>query len=282
MSAKSRRLSRSGRRENRKTAELSWSEMTADQREQELLQWLDSLSRLPPSKPKRIVPGNIDRAARRGARKARRFLAGNPTQESIQASWDIYSWELHSFDDSPVSFAYHAAYLQTLRPRVSVPPLAKEKNARPILTIMADFGMGRLWLNWIGDDSFGVGGSCCDSVGRCGSHPMSDALFEAFNAWIAEFGAAPWSEGSLSDPGDPNSDYVIRPRMILNWPDFHTRGLALARRLKGEVGPAFRVIYEKPREDPAHRDQERREVLDDGSVVLLPPKRPGHMGPAAC
>ena len=274
MSAKSRRPSRSGRK-NPKAAELSWSEMTAGQREQELLLSLDSLSRLPPAKPKRIVPEDIERAARRGARKARRFLAENPTQESIQAAWDMYSWELDSLDDSPVSFAYHAAYLKTLEPRVTVPPLAEEENACPTLTIMADFGMGPLWLNWIGDDNIGVGGSCCDSVGRCGGHPMSDALFEAFNAWIAEFGAAPWSEGSLIDPDDPNSDYLVRPRMILNWPDFHTRGLALAKRLKDEVGAAFRVIYEKPAEDPAHDDHERCEVLDDGSVVLLPPRAIG-------
>ncbi len=113
----------------------------------------------------------------------------------MQAAWDIYECEMHMLDDSPVDFAYYAAYLKTLKRWVTVPPLAEEKRARPILTIMASFCLGPVWLNWIGDDSIGVGGSCCDSLGRCGCHPMSDALFEAFNAWIAELGVAPWSEG---------------------------------------------------------------------------------------
>lgn len=62
--------------------------------------------------------------------------------------------------------------------------------------------------------------------------------------------------------------------MILNWSDFHVRGLELAKRLKGEVGTAFRVIYEKSLANPARQDgYQRFEVHDDGMVVSLPPRR---------
>jgi hypothetical protein len=177
----------------------------------------------------------------------------------LQAAWDIHECEMHMLDDCPVDFAYHSAYLKTLRRRgTELPMQKKERDASPILTVMPDFGSGPfLWINREGDYYRGVGGNCCDSVSRCDNHPMSDALFDAFSKWIAEFETAPWvgwASGGLD----------------LNWPDFHTRGLALAKRLKIEVGAAFRVIYEKPAEDPAHHDHERREVLADGSVVPLP------------
>lgn len=272
MSAKSRRPSR-GCRKNQKPAKLDWSEMTMDQREQELLRYLEYLSRQPRTKCHPLDTENIKRAARRGARKAREFLAENPTQEDIQAIWDMHECEMHMLDDSPADFAYHAAYLKTLKRQATTPSLAKEKNARPILTIMADFGMGPLlWLNWTGDNDFGVGGNCCDSVSRCGGHPMSDALFEAFRRWIVELETAPWTEGALINPDDQFSGYIVKPAPILDWTDFHVRGIALAKWLKRDVGAAFRVIYEKSWADPARQDGQRFEALDDGSAVSLPPK----------
>jgi hypothetical protein len=250
--------------------------MTADQREQGLLQSLDSLSRLPRAKRKPIDPEDIERAARRGARKARRFLAENPTQESIQASWDMYSWELHSVDDSPVDFAYYAAYLKTLQRRVTRSPTAKKTGTRPILTVMDDYGTGSvLWLNWVGNGNIGAGGRCCDADYRCGVHPLSDELYEAFKEWISVFADARWTEGALINPNDPFSDYLVKPAIILNWPDFHVRGLELGRQLKREVGAAFRVVYEKSWADPARQVGQRYEVLDDGSVVALPARAIG-------
>ena len=55
----------------------------------------------------------------------------------------------------------------------------------------------------------------------------------------------------------------------LDWAAFHTIGLALAWRLKCELGSAARVIYEKPREAPLCKLNNRREVLLDGSLVKL-------------
>lgn len=270
MSAKSRRPSRGGRNDQ-KVAAPSRPEMTMDELERQLL---DALSQLPPVKPgKPIDPEDLRRAERRGTCEASRFLAENPSKESIQTAWKMHEFELHIFDDSPVDFTYYDAYLKTLEKRATVPLLVEEQTARPILTVMADLGIGPLlWLNWNGDDARGVGGRCCDAGYRCGIHPMSDTLSDAFGKWIAEFQNAHWTEGTLVNRDDPISDYLVRPKIILNWPDFHTRGLELAQRLKEEVGAAFRVIYEKPREDPARRIDERREVLDDGSVVPLAPR----------
>lgn len=161
--------------------------------------------------------------------------------------------------------------LQGMERRETTTVVMKGASTRPILTVMADFGMSPfLWFNRDGDDSHGVGGNCCDASGRCHSHPMSDPLFEAFTRWAVEYETAPWAEGSRVDPDDLKSDVFVHSEMILDWPDFHARGFELAKRLKDEVGAAFRVIYEKPIEDPACHEDERREVLDEGSVVLLP------------
>ncbi len=45
---------------------------------------------------------------------------------------------------------------------------------------------------------------------------------------------------SLIDPKDQNSGYLVHPQMILNWPDFHTRGLALAKLAEGRSGCSVR------------------------------------------
>jgi hypothetical protein len=285
MSAKSRRSSR-GSCKNPKVAnkatELSRSGMTPGESERQLL---DALSQLPQTEPKPIYLGNIKRAARRGAREARAFLAENPTQDHMQASREMHKCEMHNLDDSPVQFAYYSAYLETLERRGTRSPPARQKNkgARPTLTVMDDYGTGALlWLNWIGADNIGAGDRCCsagyryeDEGYRCGLHPMSNELFEALKEWTATVADAPRTEGTLIDPDDPmSSGYLVKPAVMLNWSDFHARGLKLTRRLKQEVGAAFRVIYEKSWADPARQDGQRFEVLDDGSVVSLPPRRP--------
>lgn len=128
-----------------------------------------------------------------------------------------------------------------------------------ILTIMPDFGFGPfLWIDRSGEDTRGVGGNCCSFQSACGNHPMSEVLLGDFSAWVQEFERADWMPGEAGH------------KLALDWPRFHERGLELAVRLKTEVGSNFRVIYEKPYEDPGRRCQERREVLDDGRIVPLP------------
>jgi hypothetical protein len=285
MSEKSHRSSR-GNCENPKVAqkaiEPSRSGMTLGESERQLL---DALSQRPQTEPKPIDIGDIKRAARRGAREARTFLAENPTQDYMQTVWEMYECEMYNLDDSPVQFAYYSAYLETLERHGARSPSVRRKNkgARPTLTVMDDYGTGALlWLNWIGADNIGAGGRCCsacyrheDKGYRCGLHSMSDELFEALKDWIVAVAEAPRTEGTLIDPNDPmSSDYLVKPEVMLNWSDFHARGLKLARWLKQEVGATFRVIYEKSWADPARHTDQRFEVLDNGSVVPLPQRRP--------
>jgi hypothetical protein len=127
-----------------------------------------------------------------------------------------------------------------------------------VLTVMPDYGVGPfLWTKQLPEITAGVGGNCCDRISACGSHPMSDELHKAFAAWVIEFENA------------PILDYAAH-RIFLDWDDFHKRGVALARRLKAEVGEAFLVIYRKPHEDPGRSDDERREVHADGHLETLP------------
>ena len=102
----------------------------------------------------------------------------------------------------------------------------------PVLTVMVDYGNAPfLWLVERPDQG-GVGGMLCESGGWEDYYPMSEALWRKFA--------------------------------------FHARGLQLARELKAEVGDAYRVVYEKPAEDPNSSLDERREVLADGSLQALP------------
>jgi len=127
------------------------------------------------------------------------------------------------------------------------------------LTVMPDYGMGPfLWINRGGEDA---GGNCCDATGPCDSHPLSAALHADFTTWVTEFERAPIANPELS------------PSALLDWTAFHKQGLALARRLKAEVGEGFRVLYVKPMEDPHHKRCERREVHADGTLALLSPRR---------
>lgn len=134
-------------------------------------------------------------------------------------------------------------------------------HSRITLTVMPDYGMGPfLWINRGGEDA-GVGGNCCDATGPCGSHPLSAALHADFSKWVTEFGNAPF----LS----PESSASVH----LNWAAFHKRGLGLARRLKFEMGEHYRVVYAKPMEDPNRTRNQRREVNEDGTLMLLSTRR---------
>lgn len=118
-------------------------------------------------------------------------------------------------------------------------------------TIMPDYGGAYGWVNRDGTDALGP--NHADTSGWGGDHPISEELQEAFAAWQTEFEGArnEWDAGIA----------------LLDWPRFHERGMALARRLKTELGDAARIYYEKPCEDPNQRLAERVEILVDGTVV---------------
>lgn len=134
-------------------------------------------------------------------------------------------------------------------------------DSRTILTIMPDYGMGPfLWFNEGGAQG-GVGPNCCDGTGACGYHPMSEQLWLDLSAWSAEFTRV---------LGDCELD-CSRAGTDFDWQHFHARGMALALRLKDEVGDAYRVVYLKPAENFAGRSRPgaRCEILADGRTVPL-------------
>ncbi|QNN55554.1 putative molybdenum carrier protein [Diaphorobacter ruginosibacter] len=130
----------------------------------------------------------------------------------------------------------------------------------PILTVMAEYGNAPfLWLV-DSPDQGGVGPNKCDGTYWDESFLMSEGLWRKFADWAIEFDrTAFYSDDFNADDWD--------------WPVFHTRGLQLSQWLKEEVGAAYRVVYDKPFEDPNHRIEERTEVLADGTLLSLPPLR---------
>ena len=122
-----------------------------------------------------------------------------------------------------------------------------ERQSTVRYTIMPDYGGAYGWINREGTDALGP--NHADTCGWGGDHPISDELQADFAAWQTEFERATneWEAGIA----------------LLDWPRFHERGIALARRLKAELGDAVRIYYEKPVEDPNQRINERVEILAD-------------------
>jgi hypothetical protein len=129
------------------------------------------------------------------------------------------------------------------------------KSLKIIYTIMPDYGRAYGWVIRDGDESQGVGPNSAGFGGWGGDHPISDELSEAFDDWQSQFEQAAWFDEN---------------RQPFDWPCFHAQGIALARRLKAELGDVVRIIYQKPFEDPCREIDERREVLVDGSLIALP------------
>ena len=129
----------------------------------------------------------------------------------------------------------------------------------PVLTVMVDYGFAPfLWLVERPDQG-GIGGMLCESSCWEDDYPMSEALWRKFAIWAKTFERISFYGGSGEDAE------------CWDWPAFHARGLQLARELKAEVGDAYRVVYEKPAEDPNDRLDGRREILADGTLLALPP-----------
>ena len=128
----------------------------------------------------------------------------------------------------------------------------------PTLTVMVDFGNAPfLWL-FDRPDQVGVGGNLCDGVCWHESFPMSEDLWKRFAAWAIEFDRTDFDADNEDTDG-------------WDWIAFHARGLQLSLSLKEEVGDAYRVVYEKPCEDPNHRIDESTEILANGALVPQPP-----------
>lgn len=130
----------------------------------------------------------------------------------------------------------------------------------PVLTVMVDYGNAPFL--WLADnpDQGGVGPNWCDGTFWDESLPMSEGLWRKFADWAIEFDRTSFYSDDFNA-----ADW--------DWLAFHARGLQLSRWLKEEVGAAYRVVYDKPYEDPNHRIDERTEILADGTLLPLQPFR---------
>ena len=129
-----------------------------------------------------------------------------------------------------------------------------------MITIMPDFGMSP--YAWIKDDSdktTWVGAYLADALsGFEGSDfKVSATLVTDFAAW------ASWFE----------REAVGNSALAMDWDEFHRQGIALARRLKAELGDQVRVVYDTPVEDPSYRTYRgvdvRTEILPGGELKLV-------------
>ncbi|MBV7439415.1 hypothetical protein [Aeromonas sp. sif2416] len=138
----------------------------------------------------------------------------------------------------------------------------------PVLTVMVDYGWAPfLWLKESPDELGYVNCNIGDGKDHYEDDLMSEELWEQFSPWALEFNRTMYDDHAL----DPD---------CWDWAVFHERGLRLARLLKAEVGDTYRVLYCKPVEDPAFKQNEYREVLADGTFVPVPlhPDRSGPTG----
>ena len=128
----------------------------------------------------------------------------------------------------------------------------------PILTVMVDYGNAPfLWMSE-GPGDRSIGTLVCDATHWDQSLPLSQGLWQKFADWAIEFDATEF----YSEKFDANG---------WDWIDFHARGMQLAQWLKQEAGDGYRVVYDKPFEDPNHRSNERIEICANGSRVPLQP-----------
>lgn len=126
---------------------------------------------------------------------------------------------------------------------------------------MPDFGGAYGWKSHDARPADGgVGANHADVCGWYGDIPISQALHEQFADWQTEFESA----------GSHDKDFAD-----FDWVDYHRRGISLSHQLKAELGEQAIIIYEKAYEDPCHHDAERREILADGQVQILPRREHG-------
>jgi hypothetical protein len=126
-------------------------------------------------------------------------------------------------------------------------------DTRIAYTIMPEYGCAYAWMkDGIYADSSRLGPNVGMGRGFDGDHPISAELERDFACWQSRFEIeVPPNECSFE---------------AFDWTSFHADGLALAKRLKAELGDAARVFYRKPMVDPAAIRFQEWEIMENGDV----------------
>lgn len=127
-----------------------------------------------------------------------------------------------------------------------------------IYNILPEFGGAYGWMKSNGKERSGVGPCVASSSGWYGDHPISQELEDQFFEWQTKF------EREVSVWGNDEA---------FDWSTFHKLGLELCVRLKQEVGDVARIIYQKASEDPNCDFDNRLEVFENGSYLVLKNRR---------
>jgi hypothetical protein len=121
-----------------------------------------------------------------------------------------------------------------------------------IITIMPGFENTCAWLNDDYDDGR-LSHSIADAAN--GFHftgfKVTPELEQGFANWMA-----PYVRSEHTQPG-------------FSWKEFHEAGIALARRLKAEIGAEARVLYCHPSADPDTTTEPYIEFLNNGKMIYL-------------
>jgi hypothetical protein len=120
------------------------------------------------------------------------------------------------------------------------------------ITIMADIGNGPYaWIKDASDDSRYVGPMIADAYSGFGGKPLvSDALEMEFRHWIIYFENYCY---------DCNADPYISS--TFDWMEFNRQGKEMARCLYLELNGKYKIIYQKPSEDPGSEEYRKVEIL---------------------
>jgi len=101
-----------------------------------------------------------------------------------------------------------------------------------------------------GNESRGIGSLHANNYGWFADPPISDNLHNKFVEWQAIF----------EHDGE---------NILFDWESFHKTGIDLCILLKNELGDTVRIVYEKSFEDPNKNQDDRREILNDGQLMIL-------------
>jgi hypothetical protein len=126
------------------------------------------------------------------------------------------------------------------------------KSPAQTITIMADIGNGPYaWIKVASDESRYVGSMIADAYSGFGGDPLvSDALEMEFRHWIIYFENYCY---------DCNADPYISS--TFDWMEFNRQGKEMARCLYLELNGKYKIIYQKPSEDPGSEEYRKVEIL---------------------
>jgi len=148
-----------------------------------------------------------------------------------------------------MNLLYCSLYLTYRKAKLTI---SKNASYNAKITVMPDYGRMWLWINLVAPLQ------TSRLEGADYEHAIIESISAALDADLAD-----WQAEFEVCTNDAKTGAAW-----LDWPAFHQRGLALARRLRAELSDDIGVYYQKPFEDPNEQFEETKELLRDGVITL--------------